>query len=443
MAEQSRPLGTWSGVGIVIANMIGAGVFLSAGFMAQDLGPGLILIAWSIGALLAIAGARAYAELATIVPRSGGEYRFLSDLLHPALGYLAGWASLLIGLSAPIAIDALAAGAFLQSVAPGIDARATAIAMVIVLTTCHAAGFRSSLLTQNSLIGVKLLLIGGFIVVGLSFGSVDWPTWTPPNATSGFPLAAFASSLFFIAFAFSGWNAAVYMAEEFKKPARQVPRALLIGCGSVAVLYLLLNYVLVANITPAQARVVFDYQTTRVTLGHVVASDLLGRAGGVTMSIIAAVAFVSAMSAMMMAGPRVYAAMGPRWICAGPFCGHAGRTTAGIRDSAGRCGIAHRPHAYVAERDSECGCCAPAVLGVDRVVAVCSAERAHAAAATATHSIGGRRRAWHERFGHVRVRACDLVASRRVGCSDDGHRARSVHDQRLQTQHRRRDYRCV
>lgn len=101
MAEQSRPLGTSSGVGIVIANMIGAGVFLSAGFMAQDLGPGLILIAWSIGALLAIAGARAYAELATIVPRSGGEYRFLSDVLHPALGYLAGWASLLIGFPRP------------------------------------------------------------------------------------------------------------------------------------------------------------------------------------------------------------------------------------------------------------------------------------------------------------------------------------------------------
>src|SRR5688500_9082927 len=285
MAEQPRPLGTWSGVGIVIANMIGAGVFLSAGFMAQDLGPGLILIAWLIGALLALAGARAYAELATIVPRSGGEYRFLSDLLHPASGYLAGWASLLIGFSAPIAIDALAAGAFLQSVAPGIDARPAALAMVIVLTMCHAAGFRSSVFTQNALIGVKLLLIGGFIVVGLSFGNVDWPTWTPPNTTTGFPLAAFASSLFFIAFAFSGWNAAVYMAEDFEHPTRQVPRALLIGCGVVAVLYLVLNYVLVANVTPAQARVVFEYQTTRVTLGHVVASNLLGRAGGVAMSI--------------------------------------------------------------------------------------------------------------------------------------------------------------
>lgn len=324
MTEQSRPLGTWSGVGIVIANMIGAGVFLSAGFMAQDLGPGLILIAWLIGALLAIAGARAYAELVTIVPRSGGEYRFLSDLLHPALGYLAGWASLLIGFSAPIAIDALAAGAFLKSVAPGIDARAGALAMVIALTMFHAAGFRSSVLTQNALISVKLLLIGGFIAVGFSFGNVDWPTWTPPNTTSGFPLAAFLSSLFFIAFAFSGWNAAVYMAEDFKHPARQVPRALLIGCGGVALLYFLLNYVLIANVTPAQARVVFEYETTRVTLGHVVASDLLGRAGGVAMSILALVAFVSAMSAMMMAGPRVYAAMARDGFLPARFAGTPG-----------------------------------------------------------------------------------------------------------------------
>ena len=103
-------LGLFSGMGMVIANMIGAGVFLSTGFMAQQLSPRQIMLAWGIGALLALAGARAYAGIAQMVPRSGGEYRYLSALVHPALGYLAGWVSLLLGFSAPIAIDAVAAG---------------------------------------------------------------------------------------------------------------------------------------------------------------------------------------------------------------------------------------------------------------------------------------------------------------------------------------------
>ena len=315
----ARRLGTWSGVGLVIANMIGAGVFLSAGFMAQDMGPELIMIAWIVGAIIALTGARAYAELAIIIPRSGGEYRFLSDLFHPALGYLAGWASLLIGFSAPIAIDALAAGAFLNSIAPALDARATGVAIVIGLTVAHASGFRSSVWTQNTLIGVKLLLIVAFVVVGLAFGTAGWPDWNAPQQDPAATLPAFATSLFYIGFAFSGWNAAVYISEEFAEPRRSVPNALLIGCSIVAVLYLLVNYVLIANLTPVQAQVVFDYERTHVTLGHVVSRNLLGEGGGIVMSAIAAFAFISAMSAMMFAGPRVYAAMAndgflPRWL---------------------------------------------------------------------------------------------------------------------------------
>ena len=117
MREVSAP-GLWSGVGLVAANMIGSGVFLSSGFMAQDMGPGTILVAWLVGAALALAGAQAYAALARAIPRSGGEYRFLSELLHPALGYLAGWASLLVGFSAPIAVNALAAGAYTATLVP-------------------------------------------------------------------------------------------------------------------------------------------------------------------------------------------------------------------------------------------------------------------------------------------------------------------------------------
>jgi APA family basic amino acid/polyamine antiporter len=308
-SSATRLLGLWSGVGLVAANMIGAGVFLSAGFMAQDMGPGTILLAWAVGAALALAGTRAYAAVAWLVPRSGGEYRYLSALLHPALGYLAGWASLLLGFSAPVAVDALAAGAFATTLLPGLDVRAVGATLVAALTVAHAAGLQLSKRTQDALVLVKAALLLVFVGVGLVLGSHAWPSWSPPNQHPGFPLGPFVGSLFFVAFAFSGWNAAAYAAEEFRDPRRDVPRAMLLGCGLVSALYLLVNWVFVANLTPERARAVFAYETSRVTLGHLVMEGIVGPGAARLMSAIVIVALVSAMSAMTFAGPRVYAAM--------------------------------------------------------------------------------------------------------------------------------------
>jgi len=325
MSPTHRILGLASGVGIVAANMIGAGVFLSAGFMAQDMGPGTLLLAWLVGALLALAGCRAYASVARLVPRSGGEYRYLSELLHPALGYLAGWASLLVGFSAPVAVDAVASGAFAATLAPGVDARGVGAGLIVTLTALHAAGLQLSKWTQDGLVAVKAILVLGFVAVGLALGHNQWPTWSPPHAGPGFPLPAFMGSLFFIAFAFSGWNAAAYAAEEFKDPERDVPRAMLIGCSLVAVLYLVVNWVFVANLTPARASVVFDYETSRVTLGHLVMRDIVGEAGAKVMSGFVIVALVSSMSAMTFAGPRVYAAMAGDGFLPRALVGRAGQ----------------------------------------------------------------------------------------------------------------------
>lgn len=308
MSGRTR-LTLWPGVGLVAANMIGAGVLLSAGFMAQEMGPGPILLAWVAGAGLALAGARAYAELARLVPRSGGEYRYLSDLLHPSLGFLAGWASLLVGFSAPVAVDALAAGAFARTVFPALSAQWTAAALVVGLTLLHAAGLRASARAQNALVLVKVVLLAGFVAVGLLRGESAWPAWTPPAGGAGFPWAAFGRNLFFVAFAFSGWNAAVYAAEDFEKPERTVPRAMLVGCALVAVLYLVVNWIFVANLTPADAAVVFRYDSDRVTLAHAVMARLLGPGLGKVMSLFTVAVFLSAMSAMTYVGPRVYAAM--------------------------------------------------------------------------------------------------------------------------------------
>ena len=317
--------------------MIGAGVFLSAGFMAQDMGPGPIMLAWVVGAVLALSGTVAYAEVARLVPRSGGEYRYLSELLHPSVGYLAGWASLLVGFSAPLAVDALAVGAFTRTLFPGFDARVVGTGFVVLLTAFHVIGLRTSARAQNLLILLKVTLLVGFVALGLLKGSAAWPTWTPPSGGGdGFPLQPFVGSLFYIAFAFSGWNAAIYAAEEFEAPERTVPRAMLIGCGLVAALYLVVNWIFVANLTPLQATAIFSYDAAvsgqaanPVTLGHLIVQALTGQGWARLMAVATVVVFLSAMSALIFVGPRIYAAMARDGFLPRVLAGKEGRPPVG------------------------------------------------------------------------------------------------------------------
>jgi APA family basic amino acid/polyamine antiporter len=322
----SGRLGLFSGVGLVAANMIGAGVFVSAGFLSQQLGPGAILLAWTVGAALALCGAVAYGQLARAVPRSGGEYRFLSELLHPFAGYLAGWTSLLVGFSAPIAASALAAGHFVRTLRPSASPLAVAAVLIVLLTVLHAAGFRMSARTQNALVAAKAALLIAFLAIGLAQAPLAWPDWRPPEPPASLP-AAFATSLLFVSFAFSGWNAAVYAAGEFREPRRDVPRAMVVGCALVALLYLGVNWVFVASLTPEQAAVAATYETHRVTLGHLVMRRAVGAAGAAAMSALTVVALVSSMSAMVFAGPRVYAAMAHDGFLPRALSGRDGRPT--------------------------------------------------------------------------------------------------------------------
>jgi APA family basic amino acid/polyamine antiporter len=276
--------------------------------MAQELGPGPILLAWISGAAIALLGVRVYAEAARLVPRSGGEYRYLSDLWHPALGYLAGWASFLVGFSAPIAVSALAAGHFLVAMGATLPPRLTAAVVIVSLTVVHSLGFQLSKWTQDALVAFKLFLLVGFVAVGIGYAGFDWPTWTPPRPPPSL-WPPFMTGLFYVAFAFSGWNAAVYASGEFKDSQRTVPRAMLLGCSLVALLYLAVNWVFVTRLTPERAAVVMTYESARITLGHLILQDVLGPRGAAAMSFLIIVAFVSAVSAMIFVGPRVYAAM--------------------------------------------------------------------------------------------------------------------------------------
>lgn len=317
-APPTKFLGLGSGIGLVVANMVGAGVFLGAGFMAQELGPGGVLSAWVVGMVLAMAGARAYAEVAFLIPRSGGEYRYLSELFHPAVGYVAGWASLLVGFAAPMAISAFGASAFVDAVVESGGARLGATLLIVTLTAFHAVGLRASKWTQNSLVLIKSGLVLGFVTLGLLLGDNHWPAWEPPSP-QGDGALSFATSLLFVAYAFSGWNAVTYAAEEVDDPRRNVPRAMLIGCAIVGTAYVAVNWILVTNLTPERAEVVFEYEEAKVTLGHLVALDLLGELGSSLMSLGIALMLVSSTSAMLLVGPRVCAEMSrdgflPRWL---------------------------------------------------------------------------------------------------------------------------------
>jgi APA family basic amino acid/polyamine antiporter len=315
-------LGLWSGVGMNIGTMVGVGVFLSAGFMAVEMKPGTIVLAWLFGGVLAATGARAYAAAAEIVPRSGGEYRYLSDLVHPYLGYLAGWASFLAGFSAPIAANALAAGVFAQTLGLGVDQRLFAVVIILVFTILHAMQVSVSKWTQNALAIAKAVLLAGFVVAGLVYGSTSPPTWAPAHLGG---TSAFMANLVFVMYAYSGWNTAIYAAEEFKNPKRDVPRAMVVGVAAVMLLYVAVNWVLVANLTPGMVGSFLDADRSKVTLGHMVAERLIGPDGAKVMSVLVILALVSAVSAMTMIGPRVYEAMARDGFLPRLFVGTTGR----------------------------------------------------------------------------------------------------------------------
>jgi APA family basic amino acid/polyamine antiporter len=299
-------------MGLVIANMIGTGVLISAGFLVQDLSASMVLLAWVVGMALALCGALAYGGLARAVGRSGGEFRFLADILHPVLGCAAGWGSLFIGFSAPIAINAIAIGQFGATIDLQMDPKVLAVSSLLALVIMHSIKMRASRDGQNLLVGLKIVLVVGLVLVALGKGSWVWPTWSPPGAEAGGSLLdKFIGAQYWIAFAFSGWNAAIYCTEEFREPKRDVMRSMFLGCLVVGLLYLAVNWVFVANLTPADSTVVFAYDNSpeKLTLAHLVMTKLMGEGAGAVVSVLIMVALFSSMSAMMFVGPRVYAEM--------------------------------------------------------------------------------------------------------------------------------------
>ncbi len=300
-ARSQRRLGWPSAAALVVANMIGAGVFTTSGFALADLGqPDRVLWAWGIGGVLASCGALSYGALARRFPESGGEYLFLSRTVHPMAGFLAGWVSLLAGFTAPIAAAALALQAYLAT-SFGISTRPEWIgtAAIVGAGLMHGLRLREGVILQNIAVVLKLIVIGAFIVLG----TLRIPSDLPASAPAGdFEIGAFAVTLVWISFAYSGWNAAVYIAGEVRDPTRNLPRSLLLATLTVTAVYLALNAVFLFS-APAEEL------AGKAEVGAVAAQALGGTALRRAVAVMVALALFTSISSMVMVGPRVYAKM--------------------------------------------------------------------------------------------------------------------------------------
>lgn len=290
---------------VVVANMVGTGVFTSLGFQVGGLPSGFaVLMLWLVGGVCAFCGAMCYGELAAAVPRSGGEYHFLGRVFHPLAGFLAGWLSVTVGFAAPIALAAMAFGKYLGGVFPGAPAEAGSILMVVLVTLVHLRGVKTAAFFQNGATWLKIGLIVVFIAAGLFFGESQkisfWPQSGDLDLLKSRP---FAVSLVYVMYSYAGWNAATYIVGEIRDPQRTVPRAIALGTVLVVALYLLLNAVFL-RVTPMAEL------DGKLDVGHAAADHIFGLTGGKIMSGLICLGLVSCVSAMTWLGPRVLATMG-------------------------------------------------------------------------------------------------------------------------------------
>jgi APA family basic amino acid/polyamine antiporter len=314
-----RKLGLFPVTNIVIANMIGAGIFTTSGLLMGDLKKPLLMLAlWLAGGVIALCGALSYGELGAAIPRAGGEYAFLSRLFHPVFGFLSGWVSFFAGFSAPIAASAIGFSEYLTRAFPGLlhpgilggPAEAVAvkkflsILVIAVFTFIHARGIEVGARVQNFLTLLKVTLIVGLIVAGFSSGRGDFSHLTQGGAFrfdfGGWKMIGL--SLMWIMFAYSGWNASAYIGSEIKNPRRNLPLSLIVGAGGVVGLYILLNLFYVYATPPGKMAGV-------ISIGGLAVGSLFGRSLESVLSVLIAFALFSSLSAFIILGPRVYYAM--------------------------------------------------------------------------------------------------------------------------------------
>ncbi|MDA7947876.1 MAG: amino acid permease [Hyphomicrobiaceae bacterium] len=286
--------------------MVGIGVFTSLGFQVIDITSAFsVILLWVVGGIVALCGALSYAELAAALPRSGGEYNFLSRIYHPAVGFMAGWLSATVGFAAPIAIAAIAFGAYFNGVLPGV-ASPLWLGLLVAwgVALVHLTGLKQGTRFHNASTILKILFIVVFIIAGFAYGTPQDISFAPSTVDlthiSGAP---FFIGLVFVMYSYSGWNASVYIIDEIHEPQRSVPRSLLLATLIVLVLYVGLNALFLYT-TP------MDKMAGQVEVALVAGKHIFGETGGDIVGALICFGLIATISAMTWIGPRVTKVMG-------------------------------------------------------------------------------------------------------------------------------------
>jgi APA family basic amino acid/polyamine antiporter len=296
---------------VVIANMIGTGVFTSLGYQLDVIrSPFVLLSLWVIGGIAALCGAMSYAEMGSALPRSGGEYNFLSRIYHPAAGFVSGWIAALIGFAAPIALVAILFGTYFVSIFPGISAdgwqvKALAAALVLIMTVIHSTNHRNSGGTQLIFTSLKVLFIIAFCGGALWLVPEAQTISVLPHAGDGKIMmgSAFAVSLIYVSYAYTGWNSATYLSGEVENPQKNLPKILFSGTFVVMLCYVGLNYMFL-KVAP------MDAMAGKLEIGFIAAEYAFGTLGARFIGVALAFLLISTVSAMVIAGPRVMQVLG-------------------------------------------------------------------------------------------------------------------------------------
>jgi basic amino acid/polyamine antiporter, APA family len=309
-----RTIGFVTACSIVIANIIGTGIFTSLGFQLNNIQSGFaLLMLWVIGGIAALCGALCYGELAAALPRSGGEYHFLSKIYHPSLGFMAGFISATVGFAAPIALAAMAFGQYFNGVFGMGSPMILSFVVVWIVTVFHLRNLKVGSVFQNVSTLVKLLLIGALIGAGFVVPSRQPIGFLPAAGDKASILSgAFAVALVYVMYSYSGWNASTYISSEIKRPEKNVPRSLLVGTGVVIVIYVLLNAIFLAT-TPAEEL------KGQLDIALIAGKHIFGENGGRFAGAVICLGLVAAISSMTWIGPRVTMSMGEdhwllRWL---------------------------------------------------------------------------------------------------------------------------------
>lgn len=298
---------------ILIANMIGTGVFTSLGFQVLDIHSGYaILLLWLIGGVVSMLGAICYSRLTILMPRSGGEYVFLSKIYHPSLGFLSGWVSLIIGFAAPIAAASFAFGSYFDNFNPwilenfgfSISPTTAGAGVILFLTGLNILKKIAGAKFQFVFTTIKILSILSIIAIGLSVPETGNTTFAFDQTFSSEIFSpAFAISLFFISYSYSGWNALCYITEEIENPQKKIFKNLLLGTSFVTVIYIALNYTFLRVIPTADLSGCPDIVMKFAE--HAISPSVAHLASGLI-----CVLLLSTINSMIIIGPRVSKSIG-------------------------------------------------------------------------------------------------------------------------------------